>query len=123
MKAIRATIRATQTETRLLIQDLSTDLLIARLSPLETSHPRALQTLLESIALWFGEPLTVVLYADDAADWSRVGLLDALGMGEQTLHFDVEVVPPIPVRRRARALRGLGSFTRERRVLRLVRSP
>jgi hypothetical protein len=36
--------------------------------PLPANHPRALVTLLEGIALWVGEPLCAVIYADDSAD-------------------------------------------------------
>ena len=45
------------------------DLLKARL-PVQTSHPRALLTLLEGVALWCGEPLNAVISASvQRDDW------------------------------------------------------
>jgi hypothetical protein len=48
------------TDTRILLNDDETTLLEARLSP-SPSHPRALQWLLEAIALWEGRPVRAVL--------------------------------------------------------------
>ena len=125
MSAIRATITATRSETRVLIQDGNSDVLIARLGPLGAAHRGALSTLLESIALWAGESVHAVLFADESADWSRTGLVDRLGIGRETLHFKIELVPIEELRHshRAKRLQGLGSFARERRVLRRVACP
>ena len=113
---MRATITATPTETRVLVQDGAGDRLLARLPPLAAAaHPRALPTLLESLALWCGTTIPVVLYVDEQFDWQQGGLADALGFGLTTLFFEVEVVPLEHRRdRRAKRLAGLGSFALER---------
>jgi hypothetical protein len=72
--------------------------------------------LLESLALWSGSPLHVVLYVDETSSWERTGLVDALGFGRDELFFDVEVVPREAGRPRAKRLGGLGSFAWERRI-------
>lgn len=115
---MRATITATTHETRILVQDSSGDLLLARLPSLPcVSHPRALPSLLEALALWCGTKVTVVLYVDEQFSWGQSGLSDTLGFGVDTLFFEVEVVPlELRHRRRAKRLTGLGSFARERRA-------
>ena len=119
MNQMVTTVRVTPQETRVLVQDETGDRLIARLPPLSGSHRWALRTLLEGLALWSDRRLRVVLFADDSCDWDRLGLADALGLGQETLHFDVEIVPhegrPSPRRQR---LTSLGSFARERRSAR-----
>jgi hypothetical protein len=107
-----ATVRTTLRETRLLVCDATGDRLIARLPPLQASHRWALKTLLESLALFSGERLRVVLCVDESSSWERLGLCDALAFGEQSLHLDVELVPHETPR--AKRLTGLGSFAFER---------
>lgn len=122
MLEMTATITATASETRILVQDESGDRLIARLPPLSSvAHCRALPALLEAIALWHGQMLPVVMYVDESFDWGRSGVADALEFGVDTLFYRVEIVP-LEARRRARAKRlgGLGSFARERRHRRKV---
>jgi hypothetical protein len=113
---VRATITATASETRILVQDDSGDRLLARLPPLTmAAHPRALPTLLEALALWCGEVLPVALYVDETFDWQCAGLADALGLGLHGLFFRVEIIPLAHRRRRrAKRLTGLGSFAPER---------
>jgi hypothetical protein len=113
---MRATITVTTTETRVLVQDGTGDLLVARLPPLTSAaHPRALPSLLESLALWCGTAIPTVLYVDELSDWQRSGLADALGFGLDTLFFAIEIVPLAHRRhRRAKRLTGLGSFAVER---------
>lgn len=112
---MRATITATPYETRILVQDATGDRLLARLPPLGVAaHPRALPSLLESMALWCGATVPVVLYVDETSDWEWSGLCDALGFGLETLFFEIEVVPLEHRRRRAKRLTGLGSFAPER---------
>jgi hypothetical protein len=115
---MRATITATPTETRVLVQDATGDRLLARLPSLSAAaHPRALSVLLESLALWGGATVPTVLFVDERSDWQRSGLSDALGFGIETLFFTVEIVPlDHRQRRRARRLTGLGNFTAERSV-------
>lgn len=116
MYRLQATVTATSSETRVLVTDQQGDRLIARLGALSAAHPRALPTLLESLALWSGSPLHVVLYVDETSSWERTGLVDALGFGRDELFFAVEVVPREAGRHRAKRLSGLGSFARERRI-------
>lgn len=115
---MRATITATPTETRILVQDPTGDRLLARLPPLTCAvHPRALPCLMEALALWCGVKVPVVLYVDERCSWEQSGLSDAFGFGLETLFFEVELVPLEPGRRRgAKRLTGLGSFARERRA-------
>ena len=117
MSSIRAMVTASSTETRILVQDQTGDLLIARLGPLEHAHRFALRSLLEAVALWEQQTIDVVLYADDCSDWSRTGLVDALDMAREAVLLKVELVP-FQGRHRAKRLSGLGSFKRERRCLR-----
>lgn len=84
------------------------EILRALLPPPHRAHPRALPTLLESLALWSERPARVVWSADDSHDGSNTALLDALGFGETRLHFHVEWAPQAP--RRARSLKGPASF-------------
>jgi len=75
MVIMRATITATTSQTRVLIEDESGDRLLARLPPLtQVAHPRALSTLLEALALWCGQPVPVALCVDETFDWQRSGL-------------------------------------------------
>jgi hypothetical protein len=72
-------------------------------SPLE-AHPRAAVILCEALSLWLEQPLSVVLYADVRDASYGLGLCDAFGFGQRSVHYEVDVVDP--TRRR----RGLGSF-------------
>lgn len=121
MQAMVTTITVTANETQVLVQDQSGDRLIARLPALSTSHRWALRTLLEALALWSEAPLRVVLSVDDSYDWERLGLADALGLGNETLLYEVEFVPHVAhSTKRPRRLRGLGRFTRQRQLLRVA---
>lgn len=112
---MQVTITASAHETRILVQDASGDRLLARLPSLtRAAHPRALPCLVESIALWCGTKVRVVLCVDELFSWEQSGLSDALGFGLDTLFFEVEVIPIEGRRRSAKRLTGLGSFTRER---------
>lgn len=118
MSAMTATVVVTSSETRLLVCDSTGDRLIARLPPLRTSHRWALRTLLESLSLFSGQRLRVVLAADDSSTWERLGLCNALELGEDSLYLDIEVVPHQRTRSRAKRLTGLGSFAAERQWIR-----
>lgn len=59
---IWAAISPGESDTRILVSDESATVLKARLS-CTPAHPRALQWLLESIALWQGAPVRAVLSA------------------------------------------------------------
>jgi hypothetical protein len=118
MSSIRATVTVSGAETRILVQDATGDLLIARLGPLEYAHRYALRMLLEALALWDQQVVDVVLFADDESDWKRAGLLDALGVAREMALLRVQLVPA-EARPQARRLIGLGSFAQERQRLRL----
>ena len=113
---MKATITITDRQTRVLVQDETGDRMLAQLPPLSSGkHPRALPTLLESLALWSGEVVSVVLSVDELFVWQRSGLSDALDFGTETLFYRIEVVPLQHTReRRPKRLRGLGSFASER---------
>lgn len=120
--SITVTICPESDRVRLLVMTPTHDLLRAILGPISGAHPKAAPTLLEGLALWHQQPLSVVLSADDADDGSALGLCDALGYG-RTLHYEVGLA--FPERRRGRRhrrdLRGLGDF-RDMRELALWRA-
>ena len=81
----------------------------AVLGPSTGAHRRAAETLLEGLALWHQQALSVVLCADVGDDPSALRLEDALGFGVRNVHFEVEIA----LRqggRRARRLATLGNF-------------
>ena len=121
MSSIRATVTASDAETRILIRTSIGDVLIARLGPLENAQRYALRSLLEAIALWEQQRVDVVLFADDRSDWQRTGLLDALDVARELALLRVQLVPAeLRHRRAAKRLTGLGSFVQERDRLRQV---
>jgi len=111
--SITVTIAPERDRVRLLATTPTHDLMKAILGPIHTAHPRAAATLLEGLSLWHQSPLSVVLSADDMGDGSALGLCDALGVGERTLHYKVGLAfleRPARGHRRRRDLRGLGDF-------------
>jgi hypothetical protein len=110
-----STLKISPREVRLLVTEFgAADLLKARL-PMSPSHPRALLTLLEGLALWRGRPLVVAIDAGESSPcWYGSGLFgDELWPGESAL---VRFEFAARARRGARHLKGLGDF----RSLRLV---
>lgn len=120
MSPIQATVTSHSDSTRILVQVDGHDVLIARFRSPHNAHRNALRTLLEAVALWHQQPVRVVLFADDRCDWERSGLLDALGFGHETLHYEVDIVPCHEGSIRAKRLAGLGGFAEERRRLRFA---
>ena len=102
-------------ETRLLVMAGRHEVMRAILGPATASHPRAAATLLEGLALWHQQPVSVVLCADDEASSSATRMLDALGFGAKTVHYDVEVAFPAH-RRRGRRIHGFGNFSNLRQL-------
>ena len=104
---VKAQLQVTRTEVLLLIASPEQgDVLKARL-PLRPPHPRALLTLLEGVALWGEEALTVVIAAaPDSPSWLDSGLFgDELWPGEsQLVRFEVGG------HGRPKRLRGVGDF-------------
>jgi hypothetical protein len=108
MNSILVTVAPEATRVRLLAMTPQGEVMRAVLGPAARMHPRAATTLLEGLALWQQQPLSVVLYADVSGDGCAMGLLDALGGGVRTLHYEVEVA--LRHSRRSRRLGGVGNF-------------
>ena len=116
---ISVTIAPEPGRVRLLATAGATDLLKAVLGPADKTHPRAAATLLEGLALWHQQPLSVVLCVDELDNGSALALYDALGFGQKTLHYEVGIVSGVPRGRRRGRLTGVGDF-RDLRQLSLV---
>ena len=94
---------------RMLATSPAGEILRAVLGPAATMHPRAAATLLEGLALWHQQPLSVVLCADGPDGGCAMGLFDALGFGVRSLHYEVGIAMR-GRRPRRRTLGGLGDF-------------
>jgi hypothetical protein len=84
----------------------------------EPSHPRALATLLEAIALWEGKPVRAALAADD----ERSSYASSLCRDPRTERgieplFSVDWVPVAGRRRRRPGIAGMGRFHDLERLL------
>lgn len=112
--SVTITVKASSAETQVLVKQGPDELMIARLGPATSAHRQALPSLMEALALWFQCRICVVLCAASEEVASLTGLVDGLGCGLGTLHFEVEVVLPID-RRRGVRLRGLGALRELRR--------
>ncbi len=102
-----SSLRVTVREVTLLVTAPETgDVLKARL-PMPPRHPRALLTLLESLALFAGEPLSVAISAAPlSAPWLGSGLF-----GDELWPAESPLVRFVAARRaHPRRLDGLGSF-------------
>ena len=105
-------LRIVSREAMLIIRSETGDVLKARL-PLNPSHPRALLTLLEGLALWNGAPLSVAVSADaHSMDWLGSGLF-----GDELFPAESQLVQFRVGRRGCRVprLRGIADFRRLRR--------
>ena len=89
-------IRPEATETKLLMMKGRDQVMKAILPPASHAHHRAASTLVEALALWYQQQLSVVLYADVWAEPFATGFCDVFGFGEDHLHYAVEVVNPRP---------------------------
>src|SRR5690606_21315995 len=90
MNYLTVTIAPERDKTRLLVADGHQDFLKAVLPPSQLAHPRAATTLLEGLALWHQERLSVVLLVDELEHSSdALCLYDALGNGDRTVHYEV----------------------------------
>lgn len=110
----RCVLRVTESEARLLVTDPETgDVLKARL-PMPPRHPRALLTLIEGLALFAGERLSVVISAaTPSAPWLGSGLFgDELWPASSTL-----VTFVVEHRGRRRRLARLRDFRVMRKVM------
>ena len=93
-RPITVTIRVRDGQTSLRVKEGPRERLVARLGSSERIHRRALVTILEGLSLWFQTTLHVALIADSEQIESWTGLIDGLGFGLRTLHFEVEPVRP-----------------------------
>lgn len=100
-------LSAEGTRTRVLITQGARDVGKAVLPP-TSAHPRATATLLEGLSLFMGERLCVVLCVDErSCSSSSLGLLDALGCGEQSIFYEVGIATRLSRRERQRAARAV----------------
>lgn len=102
--------------TKILVRADSDEVLKAVLPAGTTPHPRALPTLLEAMSLWYQAPAHAVLCATEPAWWYRLGLLDELYVGADTVHYTVELRPR-GHERRPQCIAGLGSFDDLRQLM------
>lgn len=105
---LQATIRLLSDRTQILVTDEGDDCLRAVL-PARPRHPRALETLLEGLALWRARPIDAVLVVGENSVSSHVGALlgDDLWPGElANVRVDIRHA------RKARRIRGPGDFRR-----------
>jgi len=118
MSEIWMAIAPSARETRVIAMAGATETIFkARLSS-RPSHPRALSTLLEAIALWQGQKVRAALCADErAATCGSSRFHEALGDFGGPL-YSIDWVPnPEHARRRHRDIEGVGGFADLRRLL------
>lgn len=109
------TISPELSQTRILMMDEGgNDVLKAILPSARSAHPKAATTLLEGLALWHQQRLSVVLCVEEQeSSCDALMLCDALGYGIQQLHFDTGVVHR---GYRRHTLKGFGDFRDLRRL-------
>src|SRR5262245_53152518 len=112
---IRVILAPTRDSTRVLVSRGDNEILKAVLGSPIQSHRSAAATFLEGLALFFREPLSVVLVADVQESTCVWDFCDNLGFGTKTLHYEVEFVER---RRRSpgRRLGGVANFGDLRRL-------
>ena len=111
------TLRIVDNDFRVLVTSPQGDDLIKARLPVHSPHPRALLTLLEGVALFSGEPLHVVISADEQHDaWRSTPVRELWPTESALVYFDFAIRP----RRPRRVLRGVADFRQTRRHLRLV---
>ena len=119
MSQCTVTISASRKRTKMLVTEGSDEVMKAVLpAPSPGRHPRALQTLLEGLALMLGQAVRVVVSAADLDETSFFGLTDDFGTRPNSVYYTVEVVEP-RARRPAKKISGVGDF-RDLRQLSLV---
>jgi hypothetical protein len=109
MERLVVTMQPLPHETRLLVMAGKDEVMRAILGPTTACHPRAAPTLMEGLALWHQRALSVVLCADVEACSSATRMIDDLGFGTRTVHYEVEVAFRAH-RRPGRRIHGLGQF-------------
>lgn len=110
MQPMIVTISPEPDRTRVLMASNQKDILKAVLPPTSQAHPQAASTLLESLALWHDQRLSVVLLVDEPeGSCAALCLHDGLGLGAWSPHYDVTIAAH--ARRLARRrIPGVGDF-------------
>jgi hypothetical protein len=116
MESIWMGIAPRAAATRILAMHGPSETLLKGILRGEPSHPRALGTLLEALALWQGAPVRAVLCADEQAPSSDSTLWRAAWDDGGPL-YSVTWVPGVGRPRRQRAIAGVGDFRDLERVL------
>ena len=114
MDTWKTTVQPVRRSVRLLMTDPEQNEVLKAALPPMPQHPRALLTLLESLSLWVGQPLTAAVSAEPSVDRRCAEALFGDGflpLDSALVRFDMLA----PVQRR-RTLRGVGDF----RQLRLI---
>ena len=102
-------LKTSPRSTKVLVRHHNDEVLKAILqTPSGPPHPRALPTLLETMALWHQTPVHAVLCAREEASWCRLGLLDDMWLSIDTAHYTVELCPRD--RGYRQRIAGLGNF-------------
>ena len=109
MERLTVTMQPLPRETRILMMLGRDEMMRAVLGPATASHPRAAATLLEGLSLWHQQALSVVLSADALECSSATHVIDALGFGAKSVHYEVEIALRAH-HRRGRKIRGMGHF-------------
>jgi hypothetical protein len=117
MNPILVTLAPEATQVRVLVTGRGGEMMRAALGAPARMHPRAARTLLEGLALWQQQPLSVVLYVDGPDDGCAMGLYDGLGMGDRTLHYEVGIA--VKGAHRRRRLGSVGNFRDLQQLARL----
>lgn len=119
---ITITMKVTDEDMTLLLKEGPHERLVARLGSPREIHRLALTTILEGLAMWFQRRLRVVLVADSERTESWTGLVDGIGFGLRTLHFEVDV-PRARVHLREQRIRCDIDARDVRRLARLPEGP
>ena len=116
MESIWMGVAPGSTTTRILAMHGPSETLLKAVLRGEPSHPRALGTLLEAVALWQGAQVRAVLCADDQAP-SCDSTLWRAAWDEGGPLYSVTWVPGVDHPRRQRAIPGVADFRDLERVL------
>jgi hypothetical protein len=105
------TIAAERERTRLLMTTPERDILKACLPSLSSAHPRAAATLLEALALWHRDQLSVVLVADELeGSFDEPDLVGILGIGQRSLHYSIAFATQAKRSKRRQRIPGICEF-------------
>lgn len=105
-------------ETRVLATAGSKETLLKARLNTRASHPRALPTLLEAVALWQGRTVRAALVADEHASTSGTNLFsDCFDVVGPTPLFQLAIVDGTEQRGHRDSIGGMGSFRDLKQVL------